>query len=89
MFETKSLGLKKYLGRLVENYDIPSAHLRMNFPASRGSFPGVCLGRKETSPWIENGLATEPSRVMFVTRDENNTFHSNRKHRQTEIRPSD
>ena len=52
-------------------------------------------GRKETSAMVRNdyiehapGLATEPSRVMFVTRDESKTFHSN-KHRQTEIRQSD
>ena len=32
------------------------------------------------------GLATKPSHVMFVARDERKTFHSNRKHPQTEIK---
>ena len=48
-------------------------------------------GRKETSAmdqkwlyWTCSGLATEPSHVMIVTRDETKTFHSN-KHRQSEI----
>ena len=59
--------------------------LNHNFPASRGSFLGVRFkGEKKPLPWIENdyiehahGLATEPSHVMFVTRDENKTFHLN------------
>ena len=62
--------------------------LVLNFPCWQRLFFLVFPdGRKETSgplPWIENvendyiehapGLATEPSNVMFVTRDGNKTF---------------
>ena len=40
-------------------------------------------GQKDRRLWGQ-----EWPRAMFAVRDENKTFHSNRKHRQTEIRPT-
>ena len=88
-----NLSNEPFLNFLLPLFELESSC--ETFPASRGSFPDVRLREKRDLPWIENdyiehapGLATEPLHVMFVTRDENKTFHSNshsNKHRQTEI----